>query len=553
MDQLKNLIQNKRFQGLVILALILLQFSRILLFVNHFGGLIQDSGWSLGIARSLAERGTYTTMVATFADPTVRAGLNLTGDFHIQDAEGRVYFRSDRPALIIPQALIFKIFGFNFWTYRAGSLLFLLLFLGVTSILLWQSFGLLSSVIFHLFLYLYPHLLIYLSFQTLGEMAALAYIMLAFILFVVAAQKQKQQTWWFFASGLAVGLALYSKLIAALALSSLAWLGLLLLFKKEATRREAFVFFGGCLLFPMFWEIVQLLFISWLMDFKTYLGHINHRYNFFQNYGRGIDDAQSPPSTFMVDKLNIISEISQPHTDLALLTMFFILLGGTYLIWYWREQKFQRNVLFLLWFGWLTHYLWFIFRSTGGVTRYNWISLMLGAIILAVILAYVLVQLTRKPGLVKGLLGLLFMLLLASNFWAQRLAFSPLISANLIESWRQKHIYAKYIQMPSMIIPNQAQAEVVAYIDSLATEKRVFYALGYHNGEIATQTGRVFYPLERRVNMPSLSGDVIIINPGIISSWRKPPDLETAILAEVESRCPKMLFRNDYYILCGFE
>ena len=56
----------------IVLVMVLLQFGRILAFVDRNGGLIQDSGWSLGIARSLAERGTYTTMVATFALVTIR-------------------------------------------------------------------------------------------------------------------------------------------------------------------------------------------------------------------------------------------------------------------------------------------------------------------------------------------------------------------------------------------------------------------------------------------------------------------------------------------------
>lgn len=536
-----------------VLILVLLQFSRILLFVAEYGGLIQDSGWSLGIARSLAERGSYTTMVATIPDPAVRAGLSLQGDFHIQDEAGRLYFRSDRPALIIPQALIFKLFGFSFWSYRAGSLLFFLIFLVVASLLLWRVAGLGAVFLFHLLLYFYPHLLIYLSFQTLGEMTALAYTLLAFALFGLAAQKESGRRYWFFAGGVAAGLALYSKLIAALALSGLGWLGLWLLYQRRMKWSELFALAGGGLLFPVVWELVQLIAISRLAGFGTYLGHINHRYHFFQNYGRGLDDAQAPPLAFMVDKLQVITEISQPNLGPALLTGLVILVGGGYLLWYWRAGGFRFNIIFLFWSGWLIHYLWFVLRSTGGVTRYNWLSLMLGVLALAVVVAFVMNRLWQKrswPYLAVSLalLGLLF-----SNLWAQRLAARPLISDQLIEFWRQKHVYSPYIQMPSMIIPSQAQAEVIDYIDHLPPEHRIFYALGYHNGEIATQTGRIFYPLERRTYMSPRPGDVVIINPGIISSWRKPPDLEAAILAEVKQRCPNIIFRNDYYILCGLE
>ncbi|MCB0210233.1 MAG: glycosyltransferase family 39 protein [Anaerolineae bacterium] len=549
-----NFFPNKKAQALILLVVIVLQFSRILIFVNQNGGLIQDSGWSLGIARSLAERGTYTTMVATFADPTVTAGINPDGDFHIQDSEGRVFFRSDRPALIIPQAILFKIFGFNFWTYRAGSLLFFLIFLVVASVLLWQVYGLLTALFLHLFLYSYPHLLIYLTFQTLGEMAALAYLMLAFALFLVAQQRQAyRRKWWFLAAGVMAGLALYSKLIAALALSALGLLGLFFLYQKRATFKDALFFGLGTLLFPLFWELTQLIVIIRLVNLQAYLGHISHRYNFFQDYGRDTTEAQQSFWIFAWDKFKVITEISQPNLILAGLTLLIMLVGGGYLLWRWRNDPLKFGLTALIWFGWLIHHVWFVLRSTGGVTRYNWISLVLGVMVLSIVAASAVGQLARWSDWRAAVLSLAILLLLLANLWSQSLALSPLISDDLIEFWRQKHIYSDYIQMPSMIIPSQAQEEVIDFIDDLGPDARVFYALGYHNGEIAAQTGRIFYPLERRVNMPPRSGDVVIINPGIISSWRKPPNLEAAILAEVEQRCPNMIFRNGFYILCGLD
>ncbi|MBN1218428.1 MAG: hypothetical protein JXM69_05850 [Anaerolineae bacterium] len=550
---LRTLYQNRKFQLIILLILVLLQVIRLLAFIDEYGGLIQDSGWSLGIARSLAERGTYTTMVATITDPTITAGPSLQGEFHIQDNEGRLYFRSDRPALIIPQAIIFKIFGFKFWTYRAGSLLFFVIFLLIASIFLWFAGGIEAVAFFHVYLYLYPSLLIYLSFQTLGEMAALAYIMLAFALFVFAYQQQNRRGWCFFASGIAVGLALYSKLISALALSALGWLGLLFLCRKQATWREIFVFLIGCMTFPTMWELFQLISIIRITSFETYLRHIGFRYEFAKDYGRGQDDIISPPLEFAWDKLKIITEISQPNLIFACLTLLIILIGGAYLIWRWREEKVRHKVIFLFWVGWLTHYIWFVVWSTGGVTRYNWISLMLGVLSLTIVVIYVFKQTIQTTNWRWLALSGGILLILILNFSTQYLAFSPVISEELIEAWRLKQVYGKYIQMPSMIIPSQAQNEVIDFIKNDVPKARVFYALGYRNGEIASQTGRIFYPLQRRINMPPLPGDVVIINPGIISTWRKPPDLHDEILAEVERQCPNMIFRNDYYILCALD
>jgi hypothetical protein len=47
---------------LLISLLIVFQVVRIVVFVNEYGGVEHDGGWALGISRSVAERGVYTSL-----------------------------------------------------------------------------------------------------------------------------------------------------------------------------------------------------------------------------------------------------------------------------------------------------------------------------------------------------------------------------------------------------------------------------------------------------------------------------------------------------------
>ena len=65
---------NNRKQLFALVATIILttyQLVRIIAFVSVYGGVEHDGGWMLSISRSLAEQGTYTTMVSTIVDPSV--------------------------------------------------------------------------------------------------------------------------------------------------------------------------------------------------------------------------------------------------------------------------------------------------------------------------------------------------------------------------------------------------------------------------------------------------------------------------------------------------
>ena len=117
------------------------QLVRLVLFANTYGGVEHDSGWFLGISRSLAERGSYTTMVSSVADPTPGGQRNIYGQYKVQDEQGRIYFFPESIGApgIIPDAIIIKLFGAGFWQYRAGSLFFFIISMLLAAYLLYPD------------------------------------------------------------------------------------------------------------------------------------------------------------------------------------------------------------------------------------------------------------------------------------------------------------------------------------------------------------------------------------------------------------------------------
>jgi len=121
MSRIANFYQHKNFHLLLIIILIIYQMVRLVAFVNIYGGIETDGGWFLATARSLAETGTYTSMVSTMPNPAVSAGIDINGEFfQMQAPDGRVYFFVEGtvgPTQVFLDALIIKLFGSGFWQF----------------------------------------------------------------------------------------------------------------------------------------------------------------------------------------------------------------------------------------------------------------------------------------------------------------------------------------------------------------------------------------------------------------------------------------------------
>ena len=160
--------RSKKHLWAIFVTLILTSFQlvRIVSFVSIYGGVEHYSGWFLSISRSLAEQGTYTTMVSTIVNPAVVGDINIDQKFNIQAPDGRIWFfagNGNGPISIVANAVVLKIFGTDFWALRAGPLIFYTLFLLLAAYILYRLAGSWAIILFNAFLIFYPHISVFLG------------------------------------------------------------------------------------------------------------------------------------------------------------------------------------------------------------------------------------------------------------------------------------------------------------------------------------------------------------------------------------------------------
>ncbi len=554
---------------LITLILTAYQIIRLIVFANVYGGIYRDAGWYASVSRSLAERGTYTSMTSTLVDPTIPSGINVDDRFEVQDEEGRIWFFTVNglgPGSIVPNAIILKLLGFGFWSLKAGPLLFSTLFLILASLLLYRVGGIIPVLLFFLFPIFYPHLLVYLGYDIYGEVPAIVYILLAYMLFIKATQSPVQMPY-FFLSGLLAGLALLTKIGALFSVGSIFVLWLLLFWQKQ-TKIKHFVIIGlGFCLLPILWEVIQLVTLTQITDFETYRLHAAERYDFiFRTDGSSDAILQSimgntnphfDVNEFILAKLLTVSVISHPTSIMSFIVFVLVMISGPLLAYLQKDRPVIKNTILIIWFGWLIHTAWFVGLSKIARVRRDWFALIFAVMLLCWLTGYFIQQAKRKPTWRTISIAGILTAILIINFVSQLHAVGFFIPTSIVETWRLNYLsndtfIGKYEQqVPWLIIPRAQQEEVIEYLVQLPPTSKIFFVDTIKVAELPIRVGRIFYPIERRPLMPHSDEDVVIIGSQVFSPWRKPQELVEPIKAEIRSRCPRVLLENDYYIICS--
>ena len=600
MKRINALTQTKLFLIIVVVILTAYQLWRIIAFIDVYGGIEHDGGWMLSISRSLAETGAYTTLVSTIADPNVPGDINVDQKFDIQAADGRIWFFTGNgigPASIVPDALVLKLFGSSFWALRAGPLIFFILFLFLTAYLLYELAGIWAVILFNAYLFFYPHLSIFLSYEAMGEVPAMVYIIWAYLAFAAATLKQQRRPLHFFLAGLVISLALNAKLITLWSISGiLLWAGLLwllgLIRRRPATSDLSAaqasaggiavddptgqVSFGeliwlglGTASLVIVWELVHLVVLTRLTNFDLYLRHAQQRLTFILDDGSGVGLQIHSGPEFFWDKFFILSEVAHPARWVTAILFIAIFLGGLGLAWLWRRQPWRQNLLVPMWLGWLANTVWFVGLAKTGWPRHFWFGLVLAVILLCVIIVTLLRTGVRGQGAtvnnqqssivnhqssigsrLPAVCGLLLLALVLWGFAVQPYVWGFFLPDAIVPYWHEKQVNNKYdASLPWIIIPRQAQTEVVNYIDQLPPEAHIYYPGQHKSAEIPPQTGRVQLPLNRREYLPPNPADIVLIGPSLISPWKDPAQRRD-LLELVRRECPNPAVQNDYYMIC---
>jgi hypothetical protein len=538
---------------LLISLFILYQMVRIIAFANVYGGVEHDSGWALGIARSVAERGTYTSLTSTVVKPHVQTDLNRDNQFTIQDGEGREYFfvgQTIGPGAILPNALVFKLFGVGFWQSRLAPLIFFCLFLILSSLILYSIQGLVSILVFHLYLFFFPQLYIFLGYEVFGEIPSMVYILISFILFVKATQATKRRSAWYFASGLFAGLAINTRLATIIIFGSMALVWLMLYWQKKATWRNAFMVIAGELFIATLWQLAIFMSLIQITELAAYINHVWGRFEFFYRSIKGITPVAEGLELFLLKAL-ILSEISHSSLWISLLLALVTGLGGMVLIRHFWSAPGRRAMLMLLWLAWLIYTIWFLNGPKNAWVRYYWYGLVWMVMLLALMAGVMINQLRVKPTLANMAGSLFLALLFLFSFSSQPQAISFLIMPELIEIWQQRQLATKDTYLPWIIVPRAEQEQVAEFIRKLPPEAHIYYPEGHKTAELSFLTNRIFYTLPRRSFIGPQPNDTLVVGPAIISPWKKEQQQRQDILATTYRECPAIVLETTNYIICA--
>ncbi len=538
---------------LIITLLIAYQIVRLVVFVADYGGVEHDGGWALGVARSLAERGTYTSLTSTVVDPTLTIGLNREGQVTIQDGEGREYFfigNTMGPGVVLPSALIFKLFGVGFWQSRVGGLIFFALFLILASFILYTIGGLVSVIIFHLYLLFFPQLYVFLGYEALGEMPSMVYIFLSFLLFIKAVAVEKRRGLWYLASGLLVGVAINTRFATMIVFGGMPLIWLIAYRQQRAKLKEGLAFLSGIIIIGGAWQLYVFIGLSRIAGSGAYFEHLWGQFDFLARTAQGITPIAEGWELFLL-KAIILSEISYSSLWLSLALAVITLTGTLWLLRQVWPEPTQRYWVILLGTAWLIYTLWFLSGPKNAWVRYYWFGLIWMVMLLALIVA-ALIRQARQSGQWTNWAGAILLAgLMGVSFSSQPQAISLFINPDLVELWRQRQLSTPDTYLPWIIVPRAEQMQAADFIRTLPPEATIYYPEGHKTAELSFLTNRIFYTLPRRGRVGPQPDDVLIIGPALTSSWKKERQQQQDILETVYRECPQIIFESPNYIVCA--
>lgn len=239
---------------------------RVCLFAGTYGGVEHDSGWFLGVARTLAERGLYASFTNTIPDPRSSVAGSIHNRPGVQYANGFSPFQAGvtvGPGYVVPEAIILRIFGDGFWQYRAWPLIGFAGLLVLLFALAWELGGAWAFLVLAAWLWCVPQLYLPFAYEAFSEHIGVSYFLAGTVLCSRAWKKnafEKRRLW---AAGILFGLACLTKTIlllcAAGAFAALLCAPLFGRFRRSAAAAALLRLLGGFLL-------PQLLFEAYRFD-----------------------------------------------------------------------------------------------------------------------------------------------------------------------------------------------------------------------------------------------------------------------------------------------
>ncbi len=525
---------------------------RTIIFISAYGGVEHDSGWYLGVAKNVAERGIYASFTNTIKENTIGAHSSIHGRFSVQDKDGYIYFPAGvtvGPGYVFPEAFILKIFGNGWWQYRAWPLLAFSLLLLLSFYIVKKIGGFFSLGIFALWIYLIPQYYTSYSFEAFSEsIATMLFLFGGWLLFGISKKKKL----YYFCAGLMFSFAYLTKTLFLLPISSLFFISLYDVIKNKEHKKKII----------SKWVIVALgLFIpALLFHFYQYVSLIS-RFGMggwtavgqdyeivLKSAGSGLDNLklQNFDINFISQKIQIWKDIALDNSYLVWIFLIF----SPLLLFRSINRKYREFIVFCL-LAMFISFIWYVFFSTFGWARHAWQALFIGMIIIAITIGTSLsIYIKRKEYVNVALISIVA--IFSINF--SLITPSFLLSEKHIDKWMSTNHIRGIQGFPGNPILSLAdQKELVVYSnDNISENDKVYYAGWFLNAEASALTGKVFFTLDRyfvfNQRNPAGGKSYIIFGP-----YQKGPQSfmpQDYILQKEKELCAKKVFENPSYTLC---
>ena len=485
----------KKLVFIFIIFSVFVYLLRSIFFAADSGGIEHDSGWFLGVARNLAQRGIYASYTNTTSEEGKGAFISLHGRYSVQDEEGYSYFPAGvtaGPGFIVPQALMMKLFGYDFWQFRLWSLISFTGLLFLIFLISYNLGGLNALVVVQLWLWSVPQLFIQFSYESYGEHTALFYLLLSFYTFYLSYTSKKKKYILITLSGLLFSLSVLTKYLFVI---SGVGFGIIALWQllKQANKKEVIkswgLWFAFFIIPIVFFELYRYLFL--VTNFGTYAWQattddfILH----FKSNGGGFN-LKSLDWNFISKKAGFWEQVGV-RFEIAWLS--FLALS----YFYFKKVKEEKLVLnMLLYFAFISTSLWFIFASPFGWTRHVWHGLIIGMILLVTGITSMLKSKTSKL-----LFFIIFIVTVSTGSLinGDNFEFGFLLNQDTIDSWHAKRNEKGIQGLPSNpILSLKDQIGLKTFFSNNINDNDKVYYLGWLLvSEASPIVDKMFFSIDR--------------------------------------------------------
>ncbi|MCX6732104.1 MAG: hypothetical protein NTV98_01020 [Candidatus Roizmanbacteria bacterium] len=517
----------------------LLFISRFFIFISTQDvGIEHDSGWYLGVARNVAERGMYASYTNTISN-TEKTGVSPSIHYRlsVQDKKGFIYFPAGvtvGPGYILPEAFFLKVFGygwvqFRIWPFLAFCLVIPILFLFILQI---GSFA--SLLFFQLWLWCYPQIFLTLSFESFSEHIALLFLLLGFLLVQRGITYPKKYLF-IILSGLSFGLSLQTKNLYAL---GAIFPTILIVFNawKTKSMRSLLLFLFFLLLPTILFESYRFLILFSQFGLEGYKANLIDIKRTWENGGSGIKTLFNKPDLrFIGRKLSVWNYVG---ANASFFAWPFILVSPLI-------QKKKPLLYWMIYGTCLIFFVWFGMFSMMGWFRHIIPGIIAGMIIISFTIEEVVTRLikTRKAfsfGLLLVFLTSIYFPLVSSPF-----SFPQFVLEKKLFNSLYKLPAPDRMQNPQFapIFSKNDQTRMASFITASAhTNARVCFYEWALVAELPPLVDRVFYPYPR-----CKENDILIVGPYQKGDYAI-NNVDYPKL--IEKLCKKVVFTNTMYTAC---